>query len=247
MKGNDDWDAAFFLGYPIEFKKLCLVYPPKIKDVVGNPRYHQLAKTLTLSQEEIEDEFVQAGIDLKQLLTPFEYILNNAYNHKEFNEVLKEAFMLFTHEPVTFLFEQKQILIGDIKDVKSVNELRILKEEDYFDFQNLVRAASGQKQIEAPNPNEDPRVKAIKAKARYRDRIKAKKGIGLKMKTILSSICCMGIGLTPLNIGELSYAAISLIQTYQEKEKYELDIQSLLAGADSKKIKPKYWIRNLDD
>ena len=244
---TDDWEAAFFLGYPVEFKNLCLVYPPKIKDVVGNPKYHQFSRMLTLTQEEIEDEFVQSGIDLSNLLTPFEYILNNAYNHKDFNELLKEAFMLFTKEPVAFLFEQKQILIGDIKDVDSVSKLRLLKEEDYFDFQNLIRVACGTMVAEPPNPNEDPRVKAIKAKARYRDKIKAKSKNALQMKTILSSICCMGIGLTPLNIGELSYAAISLIHTYQEKEKYELDIQSLLAGADSKKIKPKYWIRNLDD
>ena len=53
----------------------------------------------------------------------------------------------------------------------------------------------------------------------------------------------MGIGLNPLNIGEISYAAIKqLVEKYQQKEKYDIDIKSLLAGADSKKIKPKYWM-----
>ena len=57
----------------------------------------------------------------------------------------------------------------------------------------------------------------------------------------------MGIGLTPLNIGEMSYASVgTLMKMMQDKEKYDLDIRSLLAGADSKKIKPKYWIRNSD-
>jgi len=60
---------------------------------------------------------------------------------------------------------------------------------------------------------------------------------------MLVAICCMGIGITPLNIGELSYsAAQSIFSMYQGKEKYELDTSCLLAGADSKKIKPKYWI-----
>ena len=58
----------------------------------------------------------------------------------------------------------------------------------------------------------------------------------------------MGIGITPLNIGELSYAAvIGLLNRYQEKEQYDLDVDSLLAGADSKKVKPKYWIRNSNE
>jgi hypothetical protein len=57
----------------------------------------------------------------------------------------------------------------------------------------------------------------------------------------------MGIGITPLNIGEMSYASIgSIMNMMQNKEKYDIDIRSLLAGADSKKIKPTYWIRNSD-
>ena len=57
----------------------------------------------------------------------------------------------------------------------------------------------------------------------------------------------MGIGITPLNIGELSYASIGVIMNMmQDKEKYDIDIRRLLAGASSKKVKPKYWIRNND-
>ena len=86
--------------------------------------------------------------------------------------------------------------------------------------------------------------------SRYRDKIKAKQAAknGVTLFNTMASICCMGIGLTPLNIGEMSYVAMqNILSTYQDKEKYELDIDSLLAGADSKKIKPKYWIRNLEE
>jgi len=55
----------------------------------------------------------------------------------------------------------------------------------------------------------------MKAKARKRDRVKAQSGKGISLGTTLASICCMGIGLTPLNIGELSYAAIGgLMRTF---------------------------------
>lgn len=237
----------FLYGYPVEFKHLCMVYPPKVHDTFKK-NFFLYSQILTLSQEEIEDEYVEKDLDISNLLTPFEYLLNTAYNDTTLRQFIKDAFYLFTHEEVTFLYEQKQIIIGDIKDVKSVDELRILREEDYFDFQNLVREAIGKKKIESPNPNEDPRVKAIKAKARYRDKIKAKKGQGISLQTTLSSICCMGIGITPLNIGELSYAIIPvLVETYQAKEKYNLDTDCLLAGADAKKIKPKYWIRNFEN
>jgi hypothetical protein len=82
------------------------------------------------------------------------------------------------------------------------------------------------------------------------DKIRAKKKQkdSPKFGTLLAAICCMGIGLTPLNIGEISYACVHwLIAMEQQKEAYDIDIRSLLAGADSKKIKPKYWIKNLDE
>lgn len=244
-------DAAFILGFPVEFKQLCLVYPPKVKEVVSNSKYTIYSRLLTFSQEEIEDEYTKNGMELKDVLNPFEYILNNSFHNKDFYELAREAFKFFLHEDVIFLYEQKMVVIGNEEDllkVKSVDDLRILREEDYFDFQNLIRRAIGCKEVERPNPNEDPRVKRIKAKARYRDMIKAKSSKGLKLESTLASICCMGFGLNPLNIGELSYAAVPLlISTFQEKEKYELDIRSLLAGADSKKVKPVYWIRNIDD
>lgn len=237
----------FLYGYPVEFKHLCMVYPPKVCDTFKK-NFFLYSQILTLSQEEIEDEYVEKDLDISNLLTPFEYLLNTAYNDSTLRQFIKDAFYLFTHEDVTFLYEQKQIIIGDISTVESIEGLRILREEDYFDFQNLVREAIGKKRIEPPNPNEDPRVKAIKAKARYRDKIKAKKGQGISLQTTLSSICCMGIGITPLNIGELSYAIIPvLMETYQAKEKYNLDTDCLLAGADAKKIKPKYWIRNFEN
>jgi hypothetical protein len=147
-------------------------------------------------------------------------------------------------------------LIGDAKEViskaKTVNDLVLLTEDDFFNFQNAIRECIGKKPIEPPNPNEHPRIKEMKRKARYRDRVKekqmAKSKDGISMFTSLVSICCMGLGITPLNIGEMSYIAMnSILRKYQEKEKYQLDIDSLLAGADSKKIKPKYWIRNFEE
>ncbi len=244
-------DERTFIGSPTQFKNLCLIYPPKVSDVINTSGFAMYKQLLTITQEDIEDDFVEKGVDLKELLTPMEYILNISYNNKDYEIIAKKAFSFFIKEEVHFLYDQKMIVIGDLtKDLQSltsINQLRLIRESDYFDFQNAIRQSLGEKPVEPPNPEEDPRIKRMKAKARYRDKIKAKKE-GLPLSTILASICCMGIGITPLNVGELSYGAVSfLIQTCQEKEKYETDIQSLLAGASSKDVQPKYWIRKFDE
>lgn len=244
-------NSSFFIGLPENFKGKCKIYPPKIKDILDD-NFSAYQKLLTLSQEELEDMFNEKGVELEKIPSVLEYLFSNAYNDKNFEKVLKDAFEFFIKDEVTFLFEEKKILVGNLKKelkrVKKIEELILIDEDEFFDLQNIIRQSLGFKKIERPVLDEDPRVRKIKAKARYRDRIKAKKGLGISLSTTLSSICCMGIGITPLNIGELSYCAIGeLMARYREKSKYELDIDSLLAGADSKKIKPKDWIRNLDE
>lgn len=243
-------NPAVFIGAPLSYKQF-KIYPPKVKEVAANPFYSQYLRILTFSQEEIEDEFIEKKVDIEKMPTPFEFLLANCYNSKKVALLTKEAFKFFMKIDVEFFYEAKVIVVGNLKEIlaeyKSIDDLVLIKEEDFFDIQNLIREASGEKKVEKPNPNEDPRVKIIKAKARYRDKIKAKQNKGISLSTCLTAICCMGVGITPLNIGEMSYAAVpAIMEMYQEKEKYHLDVDSLLAGADSKKIKPKYWIRNLD-
>ena len=104
--------------------------------------------------------------------------------------------------------------------------------------------------VEKENDDQDvdPRIKRMKMLARKRDKVKAKSKESINFSSYMSSLCCMGIGINPLNIGELSYATVyDLVRRFQEKEKYEIEIRSLQAGASSKKIHTKYWIRNIDD
>jgi hypothetical protein len=68
------------------------------------------------------------------------------------------------------------IVIGKAEElvltIKSVEDLVAITEEEYFDFQNLIREACGDKPVkppELPNPDEDPRITAMKEKARRRD------------------------------------------------------------------------------
>ena len=242
----------FFLGYPVDFKKLCKVYPPTIDDIVGNNEYGIYRQILLQSQEDLEDQYTKFGLTIDQIPTPFQNLFDMCEASPDLGIKVKAAFEFFIKEPVMLLKERKEIVIGDLSttlsSISSVSELRILKEEDFFDFQNLLRESVGEKKAEPFNPNEHPKIRYFKAKARERDRVKAKSADGLTLGSTLASICCMNFGLNPLNIGKLtSYSVSILIRYFQEKEKYDIDIRSLLAGADSKKVKPQNWIRNIEE
>ena len=238
-----------FLALPIR-KKNYSVYPPTLNDSLNNPNFTQWEGLFTTSQEELEDSIHEHNPSYDgPIPTPWLFLLGSAYEDKEFENTIREAFRFFLHEEITILYENQVIVLGNLEEeltkVSSAEELRIIDEEEFFNLQNTVRTSLGIAPVEKPDPDESPRIKRMKAKARLRDRVKAKKGMELSLGDSLVSICCMGIGLTPLNIGEISYAALGkIIDRYQKKEAYETDIQSILAGADAKKIHPKYWITN---
>ena len=248
-------DDKIFLGKPIKFKDICKIYPPTVAEVVENDDFNSYQTLFTITQEELNKAYLQDE-SILQVPTPFQYLLMNYYQDEEVKEKIEEAFKFFVHEPVTIVPEIELLLIG-----KSESELnpdvdlenpRILTEDNFFDFQNQIRLAMGSNPIKPPEPediNEDPRVRRWKMKIKEREEI-----LNVKQRknsptfgTLLAAICCMGIGLNPLNIGEMSYACVHwLIAMYQQNEEYDVDIRALLAGADSKKVKPKYWIKNID-
>ena len=243
-------DDRVFLGYPLPFGDLCKIYPPTVDDTYKNEEFNQFLSLFTLSQEELDDAYAEED---KTVITPtpFQYLLINFKHNSEMRQIVLKAFRFFIREDVTVVPEMEIIIIGkkeeDLNPDKDLINPKLLTAENFFNFQNLVRLSLGLDAVELPDPDEDPRVARIKAKGRKRDRLKAKRKSSLKMGTLLAAICCMGIGITPLNIGEMSYANISwLIQMYKQQESYDIDIKTILAGGDSKKIKPKYWIKNLD-
>ncbi len=244
-----------FLGFPIEFKDICRIYPPKVNDVVGNDDFMIYQSLFTITQEDLDEAYLKDE-NVVQIPTPFQYLLMNYYQDEEIREKIEQAFILFVHEPVTIVPEIEMLLIGKNEDELDpdidLENPRLLTEENFFEFQNTIRLIMGMEKIKPPDPEEenlDPRIKRYKMKIREHEKIvnKKKTKTAPTLGTLLAAICCMGIGLNPLNIGEMSYACIQwLVAMEQQKEEYDVDIRALLAGADSKKVKPKYWIKNLD-
>lgn len=248
-------DEKIFLGLPINFEEVCQIYPPTVNDVCKDDSFPIYQSLFTMTQEDLEEAYAENKSNAPAP-TPFQYLLMNYYQDEKMKEKIEEGFMKFIHEPVAIVPEIEMLLIGkkeeEINPDIDLENPRLLTEENYFDFQNAIRKVMGDKPIEKAKPedeDEDPRIKRYKAKIRASEKIlKRKKSKNApKFGTLLAAICCMGIGLTPLNIGEISYACVHwLIAMEQQKEEYDIDIRALLAGADSKKVKPKYWIKNLD-
>ena len=246
-------DAKVFLGLPVDFEGLCEVYPPSVGEVLGLKDFQKYRMILTMTQVDIEDAFFQdQEIDPNVTIpTPYENLIECCRKDKGYKKLVQDAIYYFTHKKVSIDLEEEIIIIGDVEDLLSlsdITELPIIDSNNYFNFQNIIRSCLGDDQLEEDKIEKNFRVRKMKAKARYRDRVKAKQGGGITLEDSLTSICCMGIGINPLNIREMSYAAMNkLMSKFQQKERYDIDIRSLIAGADAKKVKPQYWMNKLQE
>ena len=110
-------NLSAFIGEPLNFKNKLWIYPPKIKEVVCNPKYNLYERILTTSAEDIQDELKKAGRETEKYPTPFEFLLVNCYQDENFKKLTLEAFENFCHTKIAFLFEEKMIIIGDLEKI----------------------------------------------------------------------------------------------------------------------------------
>jgi hypothetical protein len=59
-------NSATFIGEPLPFYDVCRIYPPKVRDVVANPKFSVYLKIITITQDELaeENKKISKGLDL---------------------------------------------------------------------------------------------------------------------------------------------------------------------------------------
>lgn len=243
-------DTRLLMGFPLPFGRVCDVYPPTLNDVLGNKNFSLYSRILTMSQEDIWDDLAEKEGEIPEgSPTPFSRLMEGARDSEKLKNRIEEAFEFFCKEPVQVRTDGEIIIFTDgIEEIKTIEQIRVITEENYFSFQNLIREVTGKEQLEAPVEDEHPRVALIKAKARARDRLIEKKGnqSSISLSEMLVALSCMDVGFTLLKEhGEISYLAVlELFKAGQRKERYQNDMLLISGGADAKKIRPKDWIRN---
>ena len=65
-------DERILLGFPIDFKDICQIYPPTVNDVVGNKDFGIYQSLFTMTQEQIQDEIFEKLVKIVPRVGPKE-------------------------------------------------------------------------------------------------------------------------------------------------------------------------------
>ena len=72
-------NAAVFMGEPLSFRNKCNIYPPKVRDVMSNPKYGSYLHILTITQEDVNDQLKGLVQEGDPIPSPFYFLLLNVY------------------------------------------------------------------------------------------------------------------------------------------------------------------------
>lgn len=248
----------FMAGVPIEIPNnneegteiLCTVYPITLRQIatVGAKNFYSYLNIFTLNKEDVDEYFAGQTMEEKPDLTPFQFLLVMTQVDPQYLQSVQEAFKLFLHETkIVFLRQNEAIVLGERE------ENRIITSESFEVIKKVVEAANildtQSADARMDNPSDAKAAQIIKKlKEGRKMREKAKSNSDLSFSDLVASLAAGGNGLNILNVWDLPYYAFNdQFKRMQMKEEYENTYKSLLAGADPKKVKIRYWIDTIQD
>ena len=234
-----------YAGYPSRLPGACYVHPVLVGDMLkmGSNVYSSRLGMLLLTSDEIRKIMEEKGVEINENtdLSPLPFLLKSAQANDSFYLELQAAFATFIKEEITLLPKINSVLIGPMA------EKRLITEKNFIDFQTILNLQNRKKVPGPPPENESPFARKMRLAAEQRDAVKRKQqqkqGGAQDLADLMEIAEVFGIDYKNKSI----YAFYGLIQRHQLREKWTQDIQMLCAGADSKKIKAKYWGSNPDD
>lgn len=240
----EDIRAQAMACEPSEFRDLCLIYPIKVRQAarMGYSKYNMLLGLLIIDEATIVDtikEKTGETVAIEQV-HPLEYLLASAALNDTFLLELQESFSTFIKEEVLLLPKINAVAIGNPAD------RRLITEENFRDFQDILRLQNDKEITEPPPENETfgqrkmrllrEQVAAVKKKQAQ------KKGEKQSFAELMEIAETFGI-----DMEHSLYAYYKLVRRHQLREKWDQDIQMMCAGADSSKIKAQYWGESLNE
>lgn len=222
-------------GIEVDFLK---IYPLTIGEVteLGEEEYQRILGLFFIDIDELGLKKTPELAELSNFII-FSLILQQ---EPEIRDQIKLGLELFTKQEITF---QNGVFYFN-------NEVPIL--EDSWDKIREIVALQNKidfKKKEEYNPVGDKAKAFMKKRQEVLDKvkeIKSKKTDKIDFVTLVSSLSAKHPSLNLLNVWDLTYYQFyDQLERLQLIQEYEISIQSLLAGADSKKVKLKHWITKI--
>lgn len=213
---------------PVEW--LIPIYCLKLDEWLDLPNWGEIIGILFIDLDNLK-----LSIDISDPRIKWLVYLNCLNTHKaQIQSFLEQTFK----QPI--YIDESSLRIGTqtIEPLLWEQFLRILSEIYQLDWEALRPPKATNNKVEEMRK----RLAATKAAVQ---KAKERQGKAITIESMITGICAKDPSLNFLNIYELNYYQfMKTAQAIHKVDDYETSIQSLLAGADPKKVKPRHWMED---
>lgn len=229
-------------GLPIPLSDFSLlVHPATLIEIakLGISKYFAYVNLLTLKKEEIKKLIKEA-----EEIDPFDFLIINSKHKEEFKKQTLEALKYFIREEVFFIPDMDCFVIGDF------SESRFLTKDNFSEFQGILTDQNSLEKDNFKYVGENEAAKIIKEKIergkKEIERVKNNRdNIPIEIADLVGSLT-INSSLNIYNVWDISYYAFNdQFKRMRLLEQYNTGLQSIMAGADPKKIKLQDWIQSI--
>ena len=236
---NSIEQVQLLAGIPIPMSdSSCLIYSKTLRDIalVGVNKYFRYLNLLTITKKDIKNLFKQDDVE------PFDFILFNSILNEEFKNEFIEALKYFIKEDVLFVSEMESFIIGKFE------EERMLNKDNFGEFQIILKLQNFLEEKNKSNGENDIAKKIKEKIAKGREKVAQIKGINndnINLSDLIGSLA-INTSLGIDRIWDITYYAFNdQFRRMRMLEQYETSLQSIMAGADPKKVKLEDWIKSI--
>lgn len=238
---------------PVKLDKT-LIYIPTLNEIFdfGLLDYMECLQSIIIDLSEIEFKQVEGN---ETQLSDFEIFLLLVFTNASFKNTFFKAMQLFTKD--TFVLEQgvivslKQESTEDGKASFVFNQF--VDEKFWTELRKILTLAHWQKEpkhYQYMSPKAREMMEKLRKNKEEVQRIKAKKGgsDSLELYELVGSVCSHSSSYNLFNVWDLTY--YQFFDHYYRlnvNDSYHFSLQSILAGADPKKVKVEHWASSIQN
>lgn len=231
-------------GDPIQFSNVGYIYPltiRNIKDIGGESEFNSYLNVLTMGKELAKSAFGETG-DIEEL-SDFQIVYLFCSMDINYKNIITKALSTLLKDEVT------------ITDYGFLVKDKIINDTNYDELTYIVKVQNclikASEKLE-DNPANDKAKELLEKRRKARERLnKAKNnesdGEPLTLDDLVSILCANGNGINIFNVWDLSFYAFNdQFNRMKMFEDYQVNIQSLLAGANPDEMEFKHWMSKID-
>lgn len=224
------------------------VYPLTIGEItdLGLDKYNLYLNLINIDKERIE--IIDEEINNFDVVCQFCFHNIDIGEGNNFKELFLEAMKLFLRNEVNFIADEQFVgfIVGDIENYHVINDTNYDQIIEVIKQQNcLVK-----NEEDDCNPADEKARELLEKRKKARQLLaKAKNNdddTPLTLADLVSILIANGNGVTPFNVWDMNfYLFNNQFSRMKMLEEFNINIRSLLAGADPKNIDMQHWMSKI--